>query len=63
MKSFLKFFFLIITFKIKIRFNLPKKKELVVFDNTSFHDLENILKKRDYFVLSRIFFVIYRFIN
>lgn len=51
MKNFLKFFFLIITYKIKIRFNLPKKKELVVFDNTSFHDLENILKKRDYFVL------------
>ena len=51
MKSFLKFFFLIITYKIRIRFNLPKKKELVIFDNTSFHDLENILKKRDYFVL------------
>ena len=51
MKNFLKFFFLIITYKIKIRFNLPKEKELVVFDNTSFHDLENILKKRDYFVL------------
>ena len=51
MKNFLKIFFLIITNKVKIRFNLPKKKELVIFDNTSFHDLENILKKRDYFVL------------
>lgn len=51
MKNFLKFFFLLLIRKIKIKLNLPNQRDLIIFDNTSFEDLENILKTRDYFIL------------
>jgi surface carbohydrate biosynthesis protein len=51
MKNSFKFFFFVLIRKIKVRLNLPKQKNLVIFDNTSFEDLENILKARDYFIL------------
>ena len=51
MKNSFKFFFFLLIRKIKVRLNLPKQKNLVIFDNTAFEDLENILKARDYFIL------------
>ena len=35
----------------KFKFNLPKKKNLVIFDDTSFEDLKYIVKDQEYFLL------------
>ena len=48
----IKFFFLILFGKIKIIFNKPYQKNLIVFDDTSFNDLKYLLKDKDYFLLS-----------
>ena len=39
----------------KFKFNLPKKKNLVIFDDTSFEDLKYIVKDQEYFLLINIF--------
>ena len=49
MKRFLKK--LSIFFKSKYIFSLPQNIELIVFDDTSFHELENIIKKFNYFII------------
>ena len=48
----IKFFFLILFGKIKIIFNKPYQKNLIVFDDTSFNDLKYLFKDKDYFLLS-----------
>ena len=40
-----------ILFKLKINFTLPKKYQLLVFDDVSVGDLKNVLKDRTYYVL------------
>ena len=40
-----------IFFKSKYIFSLPQNIELIVFDDTSFHELENTLKKFNYFII------------
>ena len=40
-----------VLFKLKINFTLPKKYQLLVFDDVSVGDLKNILKDRTYYVL------------
>ena len=49
MKRFLKK--LSIFFKSKYIFSLPQNIELIVFDDTSFQELENTLKKFNYFII------------
>lgn len=47
----IKFLGQILQGKIKIIFRNPNEKNLIVFDNTSFDDLNNILKNRQYSIL------------
>jgi surface carbohydrate biosynthesis protein len=37
--------------KINYNFNNPKKTEIIVFDDESFYEIKNILKKRNFFLL------------
>lgn len=48
-KTFLKFIKLLSTSKLV--FSNPKRKKLIIFDDTSIHDFDNVLKNREYFVL------------
>lgn len=45
------FFNLNFLLKINYIFRSPKKTEIIVFDDESFHEIKNILKKKDFFLL------------
>ena len=40
---------------VTLKFNLPPKKKLIVFDDERFEDLKNIVKGHDYFLLQTRF--------